>query len=131
MIKLLLDTDYLIDYFRDQRDATLLIQDIRKRRIEGYLSVMSLYELYIGVAGYPDEKERISEIQTLKNWFLTLTLGEQTMYKAAQIRAYLKTINRTIEVRDLFIATTAILKNIPLKTRNKKDFRYIPELKLA
>ena len=131
MIKLLLDTDCIIDYFKDQRDAKLLIQDIRKRRVEGYLSVMSLYELYLGVAGYPDEKERISEIQTLKNWFFTLPLGEQAMYKAARIRAYLKTINRSIEVRDLFIATTAILKNIPLKTRNKKDFQHIPGLKLV
>ena len=131
MIKLLLDTDYLIDYLRGQLAAKELVANIRKRRIEGYLSVISLYELYIGMTPTSEAQKKLQEILTMKNWFFTLILGEQAMYQAAKTHQYLKSKNRTVTVKDIFIAATAISHNLPLKTRNKKDFQHIPELKLA
>ena len=124
MIKLLFDTNFFIDYFQKQDYAMEALMDVRKREVEGYSSVMTLYELYLGILGYPDEKQRMNEVQNLKNWFTFLPLGEQAMLKAAQIDIHLNTLHRTVDMRDLLIAATAITQNIPLKTRNKKDFQY-------
>jgi len=131
MIKFLLDTDYLIDYLRGNPAAEELIKSIRKRHIQGYLSVISLYELYTGVSPNPEAQEKLHQIQTMKNWFFTLIVGERVIYQAANIFYQLKSMNRTIAIKDIFIAATAITQNLPLKTRNKKDFQHIPELKLA
>jgi predicted nucleic acid-binding protein len=48
--------------------------------------------------------------------------------EAANIYHRLRTTNRMIEFRDIFIAATCIVHNVPLVTRNKKHFERVEEL---
>ena len=50
--------------------------------------------------------------------------------KASEISKDQKKAGKTMEIRDLFIASTAIANNCALATLNKKHFQNIKELKL-
>ncbi len=49
---------------------------------------------------------------------------------ASDIAKKLKTVNKIIEFRDIFIAATAIANNMPLSTLNVKHFKRIDDLEL-
>jgi tRNA(fMet)-specific endonuclease VapC len=60
-----------------------------------------------------------------------LPFTDSVAIKAAQLYHQLKRQNKMIEFRDIFIAATCIVNELPLITLNKKHFNRIEELKLV
>ena len=60
-----------------------------------------------------------------------LPFTDAVSIQAAQIYHRLRLSNQMIEFRDIFIAATCIVNELPIATLNKKHFKRIEGLKIA
>jgi tRNA(fMet)-specific endonuclease VapC len=74
--------------------------------------------------------EKEADVSLITKGMQILHFTDKVAYKAAQIYNLLKNQNKLIEFRDIFIAATCIVNELPLVTLNKKHFNRIAELKL-
>lgn len=122
---ILIDTSIIIDYLRKQNKKSTEFWRLINQ-YECAISTVTLYELYSGVRN-DKQKDEVALITS----FLTILSFDATQAKeASKIFKTLKQENKLIEFRDIFIASCAICKNIPLATLNKKHFERIENIEL-
>ena len=118
-VRILVDTDVFIDYFNAGQYAGIL--DDRQNTI--YYSVVTRKEL-LGKRGLKDS-ERRAIVDALRRFRLVpLTPTIAARYAA---------VHRStpgLEREDALIAATALVKRLPLMTRNWRHFRRVPGLSL-
>lgn len=120
---MVIDSTIFIEHLRapDKKKTTL-------SQIAGndvlYLSAVTLYELYIGAPS----GEKQNDIKLLTEGLIVLPFTDGIAVHAATIYRNLKKLNQLIEFRDIFIAATCVINNMPLKTLNKKHFDRIQGL---
>jgi predicted nucleic acid-binding protein len=122
-IKLIVDTDIIIDYLKGVKPARELF---KSKDIVIYCSILSKKELLSKVGLSDSERKKIMNlISRLK----VLKIDNDINQK------YMLLINRYGErqssIVDYLIAATAWAKNLPLLTRNIKHFKKIKEIKLG
>ncbi|AET34047.1 type II toxin-antitoxin system VapC family toxin [Pyrobaculum ferrireducens] len=112
MDKVLVDTDVVIEYIKGRLELG-----------DGvfYISEITLYELLRGFADVEKSKKLLEDI------FVVVWNDNAILQKAAEIYRELKSRGVTISDADIIIAATAIVKNIPLWTRNVKHFAPLKE----
>jgi len=103
----------------------------KNREAEGYISVITLFELFSGAMLSSKLKESLEDIRMLREWFEVIPIDEHIAYIASKKFAELKRNGKPIDIRDLLISSCAISRNMELLTQNKKHFENIAELKLA
>jgi predicted nucleic acid-binding protein len=116
--KLLLDSNIIIYLQKGE----LTLDDIPDKYQQFCVSVIN----YLEVVGFPFESEE--EKNAIENFFV----GIEIIQLDGEI------INKTIELKqqrkrkllDTIIASTAIVQNVTLATRNTEDFENIPDLKI-
>jgi len=122
-IKLLIDTDILIDSVKGIRAARDLF---RTKEIELFCSVLSKKELLSKGGLRESERKRI---MSLLSKIKVLRIDDDISKK------YLSLVKKYGEkpdaLVDYIIAATAWSKRLPLLTRNKKHFAYIQEITLS
>lgn len=118
-VKLLIDTDIFIDYL----NTGLLSALFEGKRFEIYYSVVTKKELLskIGLK----EAERSAILLTLKRYRI-IPLDK----RIAGMFADLQRTHPAIEKEDALIAATALVRRLPLVTRNWKHYRTIEGLTL-
>ena len=120
MVKLLLDTNILIDHLRGEPLATKLLQDIETGRARGSISVITEAEI---LAARALSRQQLREIDALLSILPKLAVTSRVARTAAHFaRSY------AIELADALIAATASVAHATLVTRNLKHFRPIKEL---
>jgi len=124
MTSYLLDSDILMDFFKQKEEAVDLITKLVEK---GNLltSILSVTEIR---AGWSKEQakfflQRFYNLIEIKN--ITIEIAEL----AGQLRWEYKKKGITLPAIDTLIAATAIIEQCQLVTRNKKDFS-MPQLKL-
>jgi len=123
---MVIDTGLFIEHIRakDKSKTTLFhLSDSTNL----FISTVTLYELYAGAT--TDEKAKDLRLST--GHLKALAFNNETAIKAAQLYRELKQKNKLIEFRDIFIAATCIVNELPLATLNKKHFERINGLKLV
>ncbi len=126
-MKYLLDTDIIIDHFRERK---ILSEDFL---VSGAgISIITLGELIYG-AYKSDNPER--SLQKLENSLKILkleiiNLSFEIVSEFSRIKAELEKLGKRLEDFDLLIAATAKVNSFILVTGNKKHFERIPGLKL-
>ncbi len=122
-VKLLVDTDIIIDYLKGVKPARDLF---RSRDLDIYCSVLSKKEL-LSTVGLSDSERK--KIAGLLSKIKVLKIDNDINKK------YTSLIDKYSERQDLIvdyiIAATAWAKNLPLLTRNRKHFEHIEEIKLS
>lgn len=118
-VRVLVDTDVLIDYFNTGQHAWLL--DDRRNRI--YYSVVTRKELLAKEGLKATERQAIDD--TLRRFRLIPPDPD-----IAARYSHLRRRHPDLEKEDALIATTAMVKRLPLMTRNWKHFRHIAGLTL-
>ena len=116
-ISVLVDTDIFIDYFNTGRFHSLFDLD----RFIVYYSVITKKELLTKPGLRDAERDAI----------LTELSGCRLIPISASITAQYSVLRRrflTLAKGDALIAATALIRQLPLLTRNKRHFRVIPEL---
>lgn len=123
---MVIDTSIFIDFLRakDKR-KTSLFQLPETDHI--YISSVTLNELLIGA----NSPERVNDIKILTEGLPVLAFNDEVASKAAQIYLQLRNQNKMIEFRDIFIAATCIVNELPIKTANLKHFERIEGLTFA
>lgn len=122
---MVIDTDIFIGHLRAKdKTATTLFELANQPEL--FISAVSLYELYMGATS----KEKIQDVKNLTGNLTVLPFTDEVAIKAGQIYHQLRTSNKLIEFRDIFIAATCITFNLPVATLNKKHFECIEGLKI-
>jgi tRNA(fMet)-specific endonuclease VapC len=122
---MVIDTGLFIEHLRakDKLSTTLyLLPD----NLELSISAVTLYELYMGA----NTKEKENDIKLITEDIQILPFTDSVAIKAAQLYHLLKQQNKMIEFRDIFIAATCLVNELPLVTLNKRHFKRIEELEL-
>ena len=122
---MVIDTSIFIEYLRakdKKKSALFTIPDATQL----YISSVTMYELLMGAT---DENKQ-KDIKLLTEDLPVLPFDESVSRKAAEIYHQLRLENNMIEFRDIFIAATCLVFELPLKTLNKKHFERIKGLSI-
>jgi len=122
--RILVDTSVVIDHFRKKNKQKSLLYELSKDN-KLFLSAISKFEFLVGT-----KPSQISQTEKLIEGFFILSFNSNVAAVASDIAKKLKTKNKIIEFRDIFIAATAIANDIPLSTLNVKHFERIDNLEL-
>ena len=120
------DTGIFIEFLR-KHDKTKTILYQLPDDTELMISVITLYELLMGAK---DESKK-RDVKLLTEPLIILPLTKTIIEKSGKIYHELRLTNQMIEFRDVFIAATAIVSDVPILTRNKKHFSRIKDLALV
>lgn len=118
-IRLLVDTDVLIDYL-NAGDHSALLENSRNRI---YYSIVTRKELLAKQGLRADEREAIDD--TLRR-FRVIPLNRAITDRYSLLRQQ----HRRLEKEDALIAATALVQRLPLMTGNWRHFRDIRGLVL-
>lgn len=117
----LLDTNILIEILKGNQETISIVEQYDTILI----SEVSAMELYYGAL---DKKELI-KLKKFIDIFELLDI-DSTISKTASSLIYEYAKSHHLNIPDALIAATAIVYNHTLFTYNKKDFRYIKELRI-
>lgn len=120
---MVIDTSIFIEYLRAKNKKKSTLFEIPDST-QLYLSSITVYELLMGAT---DENKQ-KDIRLLTEDLPVLPFDESVSRKAAEIYHQLRLDNNMIDFRDIFIAATCLVFELPLKTLNKKHFERIKDL---
>lgn len=127
--KVLIDTDVLINFFDNNRKESLVAQgafeDFNSRNVVPYISIITVIEMLQGSKNNLEKNRILKLIDPFGNIYLS---DEICLLTKKLIITY--SSSHGLLMGDAFIAATALTLNIELFTFNKKDFKFIEELKL-
>lgn len=124
--RMVADSSIFIEFLRaSDKSKTKLYQ--LPDNTELYISAVTQYELLMGAT---DEIKK-RDVEILTTPLLILPFTKQIAEKSAEIYHNLRLKNKMIEFRDIFIAATAIVHDLPVLTHNTKHFERIDGLDIA
>lgn len=120
----LVDTDIMIDLAADASDAKRSLQVLEDTTTLA-VSVITEMELFIGCRN----KTELRNTEQFLGRFQVVPLNQQISDKASQlIRKY--RLSHGLLIPDALIASTSIVLECTLATRNRKDYRFIEGIQL-
>ncbi len=122
--RILIDTSVVVDHFRKKKKQMSLLYELSKENTL-FLSAISKFEFLVGA-----KHSQIRQTETIIQGFHILPFSSTVADVASDIAKKLKSKNKIIEFRDIFIAATAIANDMPLSTLNVKHFERIDGLEL-
>ena len=122
--RVLIDTSVVIDHFRKKNKQKSLLYELAKENLL-FLSAISKFEFLVGA-----KRTQIRQTKEIIGGFYILSFNSHVADVASDIAKKLRTKNKIIEFRDIFIAATAIANDMPLSTLNIKHFERIDALEL-
>jgi len=122
---MVIDTSVFIEHLRAKDKFKTILYNLPSN-VELFVSPVSLYELYMGAT--TSEKE--NDIKLITEDLAILPFNEFVALEAANIYHGLRLNNKMIEFRDIFIASTCLVNNLPLVTLNRKHFARIKGLEI-
>ncbi|MDZ7808119.1 MAG: type II toxin-antitoxin system VapC family toxin [Gracilimonas sp.] len=121
---LLIDTDVLIDYSRGIEKTKEILKILESDYIHA-ISVITQLELMVGCENKADFKS----LQKFLSNFEIIQLSKTTSEKAVDLFKKYR-LSHGVLIPDMLIASAALTLEIPLLSKNRKDFRFIKELNL-
>ena len=124
MGKVMIDTNVLI-YLIEKAPVEKLVE--LYRNYELYVCGIVAFEFLVGV--YRTNRLKLKEI--LEKYFFVVPITYDIIVKASEIEAKLIERGMMLDPRDVLIAATAIVHNMPLWTYNIKDFKRLEKFGLT
>jgi predicted nucleic acid-binding protein len=118
---ILLDTNILVDYFREKPQAVEFI----KRRGKSSMAITTM-ELYRGALNSKELRVIKKEI----TGFTIIDVNESTSQVALKLSERFA-LSHQMDIPDTLIAATALVYDLELRTYNLKDFGFIPGIKVS
>ncbi len=125
MTRIVLDTSVFIDHLRGFEPATTYLMGLEEGSLHGIVSSVTHTELFAGERMRSGEREQIEMLLSL------LKTVEVTSDIAREAGMLLSRFRRShgLTPLDAIIAATALTLDVPLGTRNVKDFSFVPGLR--
>jgi len=95
------------------------------------ISALTVSELLLGVHLAQKEEQKLKRsafVEKIIKSIHALPFGEEEARTYAQLMAYLWEKKKEIDAHDMMIAATALQRNYPVLTMNKKHFAIVPGL---
>ena len=126
----LLDSDLIIDYLTNDPAATRLVAALAPTDLS--MSVVSYMEAYQGIHRGPNAAANAATLTALVAIVPILPFAAAEAERCARLREALRGHGRRVHSRalDLMIAATALEHGLTLVTRNRRDYRDVPGLRL-
>jgi len=123
MNEIFLDTDILIDLYRENAECIMFFDSISEE--DTFFSIITKFELF---AGCNNRKEQ-QETEEFVSDFILVPIKEEESILAFDIYNECH-LSHNIGILDSLIAATAITHNFILYTRNYKHYSMIDNLKI-
>ena len=123
--RVLIDTSIIIGHIRNKQKNKTLLYRFFNNDFEVFISTVTTFEIYNGI-----NQENIKLVNTLFSRLIPISFNSQIAKYSSVIYNELRTENKIIEIRDIFIAATAIDCKLPLSTLNTKHFNRVKNLVL-
>ncbi len=129
MENICLDTDFIVDFLRNKKEA---IEFIKLNEKENNLSTtyINLFELYYGAWKSNNSKNNLEALEKFSEKIEILNLNKESVKEAGKQLTLLEKSGEPIDFRDLLIGTIALVNNYSVKTNNLKHFSKIKGLVL-
>lgn len=123
--KVLIDTSVIIDHLRkrDKQKSTLF--NIAGR-FDLFVSSITVFELF---AGATDERKK-KDIENIISTTEVVSFSTDIAKEAGELYISLKKENRILEIRDIFIAATAVTFNLPIVPLNREHFERVKKIEI-
>lgn len=121
---LLIDTNILIDYLRQNSQAVAFVAENGKANLA--LSPIVVMEVFQGVLNKVD----LQRTRKALIGFSVLDFDDSIAQLALQLQQQY-VLSHRISIPDALIAATALIYDLELRTYNLKDFRFIPGVRVS
>jgi len=123
------DTTFLIDLFRGDRKALLLMEKLGREKEHISTTVINIAELYRGAYLHKDTEKKLREIEELENLLIILDMRRESAKIYGKLYSFLKEKGKIAKDRDILIAAIFLsYGENKIITRDKKHFEQIKEL---
>lgn len=123
---MVVDTGIFIEYLRKTDKSKTVLASL-PNETSLFVSAVTVYELMMGATN----SQKKDDVEILLEGIPVLPFSEEVSLKAAEIYHNLRRRNLIIEFRDIFIAATAIIFQLPIKTLYQEHFQRIESLELV
>lgn len=120
---ILVDTNVIIESLRGKKETVTLLEKIGLKNIA--ISTITEMELYIGAR----DKKELNFIKKRLKKIEIIDFDKKISKKSVEL-VFKFSKSHTLDIPDSIIAATSLIYDLPLITYNKKDFKFIPDLKL-
>ncbi len=129
MENICLDTDFLVDFLRNKKEA---VEYIENNQVSNNLATtyINLFEVYHGVMLSKLVEQNLIVLENLQEKLTILNLSKDSVKIAGSILAELTKKGDMIDFKDLLIGTIALVQGFSVKTNNKKHFSKIRGLRI-
>jgi predicted nucleic acid-binding protein len=127
---LIVDTDILIDLLRKKDYAVSLIKKL-ENGVELATSAINAFELYRGAYKSRNQEKNLASVKGLLNSLRILNTDEDSMEIAGKITASLERDGNMMDIRDLLIASIALVNGFGVLTNNVGHFNKIKHLRVV
>lgn len=115
--RILIDTSIIIEYLRKKKKEKTRLYLLYQAYDELFVSSITVFEIFVGL-----NPKNETAIKQLFGGFVTLPFNDSIAKIASQEYQRLKSQNKVIELKDLFIGATAIGHSLSVATRNIDHF---------
>lgn len=123
--KVLIDTSVIIDHLRKRDKQKSMLFTIADR-FDLFVSSITVFELY---AGATDERKK-KDVETIISSAEVIPFSTDIAKEAGELYLLLKKENQMLEIKDIFIAATAVIGNLPIVTLNRDHFERVKKIEL-
>ena len=120
---ILVDTNIFIEYYKNNPEICKQLEHIDPKEIR--INDIVCAELYFGARNKQELSNIVADMEKLTDLPITPSISKLAVDLVKQY-----CLSHKLKLPDAQIAATAILHNVELFTLNKKDFVYIPTLRL-
>lgn len=117
------DTNIFIEFYKNNTIISDELHSIGQNRIG--LSIVTEAELIYGAFNKKELAHIQKDLSALKRLPITVAVSNLMIELLAKY-----SLSHRLSLPDALIAATVLLEDLPLYTLNKKDFQYIPGLKM-
>jgi predicted nucleic acid-binding protein len=121
---MLIDTDILIDVGRGIQDAITYVQT-KEQQYEIGISTITYLELLIGAQNKNDQRKVERFLRRFHHIRINELISDEAVGLIRQYR-----LSHGLLLADAMIAATAIVLQVPLASKNQRDYRFITQLTL-
>jgi predicted nucleic acid-binding protein len=127
---LIVDTDILIDLLRKKDYAVSLIKKLEDE-VELATSAINAFELYRGAYKSRNQEKNLASVKGLLNSLRMLNTDEDSVEIAGKTTASLERDGNMMDIRDLLIASIALVNGFGILTNNVGHFDKIKHLRVV
>ena len=128
MMKVCLDTDFLVALLRIREEAAKKAEEYDSIGAEISTTSMNALEIYLGAFRSRQAEKNVRQADDLLNSIRVLELNVESSRRSSEILSELIGRGQPIDLRDAIIAGMALTNGYTLVTRNTEHFRRIAGL---